>query len=161
MNSPVIYSEKVWLLLLKRAAVGMQSLSPSFFLVVHSICAPTFHPHIKAIHHQDQNHCVSLRQPATAWFTGGFLLCLWVLWLGSRARDTQIHFWQGLSLANAISVTFCAFSFCENWPQWIARPHDNVTSKANKWVPAHIAANQRLQRSSTGKHNSIHPRSSL
>lgn len=134
MNSPRIYGEKVWLLLLVRAAVWTQSLSLSFFLVLHSICAPTFHPHIKAIHHQDQNHCVGPRQPD---LLVGFF-CLWVLWLGSRARDTQIHFWQGLSLANAVSATFCAFSFfCTDQPMWIAGPHVNVTSKANKWVPAH------------------------
>lgn len=156
MNSLMIYGEKVLLLLLERAAVCTQSLSLSFFLVLRSICTPTFHPHIKVIHHQDQNHCVSPRQPD---LLVGFF-CLWVLWLRSRARDTQIHFWQGLSLPNAASATFCAFPFYAECPKWIARPHVNVTFKANKRVSVHVAANQLLQQSSTAKHNSIHPRSS-
>lgn len=43
------------------------------FLVLRSICAPTFHPHIKAIHHWDQNHCVSPRQPDL--LVGFFCVC--------------------------------------------------------------------------------------
>lgn len=50
--------------------------------------------------------CVS----ATGWFTARFPLCLWVLWLGSRATDAGIHFWQGLSLATGVSSIFHTFS---------------------------------------------------
>lgn len=55
-----------------------QSPSLSFFLVLRSICAPTFHPHIKAIHHQDQNHCVSPRQPDL--LVGFFCVCEFYDW---------------------------------------------------------------------------------
>lgn len=50
----------------------------SFFLVLRSICAPTFHPHIKAIHHRDQNHCVSPRQPDL--LVGSFCVCEFYDW---------------------------------------------------------------------------------
>lgn len=48
----------------------------------------------------------SVSEPVTSWFTGGFPLCLWVLWLRSRAMGTGIHFWQGLPLTTGVSHFF-------------------------------------------------------
>lgn len=157
INSPVIYGEKVWLLLLERAAVCTQSPSLSFFLVLRSICAPTFHPHIKAIHHQDQNHCVSPRQPDL--LVGFFCVCEFYDW--GQGPGTHRYISDKVSLWLTPSLPLSVHSLLAQIGQtWIARPHVNVPFKANKWVPAHVAANQLLQPTSTGKHNSIHPRSS-
>lgn len=55
---------------------------------------------------------ISVWEAAKGWFTARFPLCLLVLWLGSRAMDTGIHFWQGLSMTTGILATFHAFSLC-------------------------------------------------
>lgn len=113
INSPVIYGEKVRLLLLKRAAVCTQSPSRSFFfLVLCSICAPTFHPHIKAIHHQDQNHCVSLRQPDL--LVGFFCVCEFYDW--GQGPGTHRYISDKVSLwltVNAVHSLFAQIGQCE------------------------------------------------
>lgn len=153
MNSPRIYGEKVWLLLLVRAAVWTQSLSLSFFLVLHSICAPTFHPHIKAIHHRDQNHCVGPRQPDL--LVGFFCVCEFYDWGQGPGTHRYISDKVSLWLTPSLPLSAHSFFFCTDQPMWIAGPHVNVTSKANKWVPAHarmhVGENQLPQRSGTGK----------
>lgn len=128
----------------------------SFFLGLRSICAPTFHPHIKAIHHRDQTHCVSPRQPDL--LVGSFCVCEFYDW--GQGPGTHRYISDKVSLTTAFSPALRALTFRAAWPTRIARPHVNVTFKENNWVPAHVAASQLLQASGTGKHNSIHPRSS-
>lgn len=110
-------------------AILSLSLSPAF---------PSLHlsNHILKLYINRIKQCV---KPATGWFTGGFPLCLRVLWLGSRARDTAILFWQGLSLTTGVSSTSHAFC-AQLCPAWIARPHVNAAFDLNSWVPENVVA---------------------
>lgn len=163
MNSPWIYGEKVWLLLLVRAAVWTQSLSLSFFLVFRSIRALTFHPHIKAIHHQDQNHCVGPRQPDL--LVGFFCVCEFYDWGQGpgthRYISDKVSLWLTPSLPlSAHSLFFFAqISQCELQGHMLM----SLLKQTSEFQRTHARTSERTSCHSDPaleKHNSIHPRSS-
>lgn len=154
MNSSRIYGKKVWLLLLVRAAVWTQSLSLSFFLVLHSICAPTFHPHIKAIHHQDQNHCVGSRQPDL--LVGFFCVCEFYDWGQGpgthRYISDKVSLWLTPSLPlSTHSLFFAQISQCELQGHMLMSLLKQTSEFERTHTHTYVGENQLPQRSGTGK----------
>lgn len=119
-------------------------LSRSFSLFVSCILfnAPSFHPHIKAIYHQDQTQRVSQRQ---ADLLVGFL-CVCEFYDWGRGPGTQGYISVLVSLW---LLAFLALFMPSRWarPPWIARPHVNATSDLNSWDAGDVraSADQLLQ----------------
>ncbi len=111
------------------------SLSSSLCLSCIPFIAPSFHPHIKAIYHQDQTQCVSQRQ---ADLLVGFL-CVCEFYDWGRGPGTQGYISDKVSLW---LLVFLALFMPPHsaWPPWIARPHANATFDLNSWVPEDVAA---------------------
>lgn len=112
---------------------------------------PSFHPHIKAIYHQDQTQWVSQRQ---ADLLVGFL-CVCEFYDWGRGPGTQGCISDKVSLWLLVFLALSRTSSA--WPLWITRPHINATFDLNSWVPGDVttSANQLLQRLSNGQVNSV------
>lgn len=119
--------------------VYMQSLSVSVFLSFflfagHSLFfTPSFHPHIKAIYHQDQTQCVSQRQADL--LVGFFCVCEFYDW--GQGPGTQRYISDKVSLCLLVFLAL-SLPFRAAWPTWIARPHVNATFDLNSWVPGDV-----------------------
>lgn len=118
--------------------VYMQSLSLSVFLsfflfVFHSLFTPSFHPHIKAIYHQDQTQCVSQRQADL--LVGFFCVCEFYDW--GQGSGTQRYISDKVSLC-PLAFLALPLAFRAAWPTWIARPRVNATFDLNSWVPGDV-----------------------
>lgn len=110
-----------------------QFFSLSFSLSCILYFVPSFHPHIKAIYHQDQTQCVSQRQADL--LVGFFCVCEFYDW--GQGPGTQRYISDKVSLW---LLPFLALSmpFRAAWPTWIARPHVNGTFDLNSWVPGDV-----------------------
>lgn len=133
----------------------MQCLSLSCSVipfVLHSLCTPTFLPHIKAIYHQDQTHCVGQWQADL--LVGFFCVCEFYDW--GHGSGTHRYISDKLSLW-LLQFLPLSVPFHTAWPVWIARPHVEATFDFNSWVPGDVAGNsdQLLQCFSGGLKNVI------
>lgn len=115
--------------------MGCLSFSLSLCLSCILFIAPSFHPHIKAIHHQDQTQWVSQRQ---ADLLLGFLwVCEFYDW--GRGPGTQGYISDKVCLWLLVFLALFMPSLSA-WPPWIARPHVNATFDLNSWVPEDVTA---------------------
>lgn len=88
MNSPVIYGEKVRLLLLERAAVCMQSLSLSFFFWSYALFVPQLSIHILKPYITGIKTTVSVRDSLIYWWVSSVSVNFMIKVKGQGCTDT-------------------------------------------------------------------------
>lgn len=110
------------------------SLCLSYILSV----APSFHPHIKAIYHQDQTQCVRASDRLIYWWVSS--VCEFYDW--GRGPWAQGYISDKVCLWLLVFLALFIVSRSA-WPLWITRPHVNATFDLNSWVPVDAAASAR------------------
>lgn len=143
----------IWFLVLLGPKLFFKKFSPTFsktqsflfFPFTFSLsgsgsCTPSPplpHPSVHILKSYITRIKLTVSELVTNWFTGGFPRCLWVLWLGSRAMGTGIHFWQGLFDYWCLEHFSCRLAQLD---PWIARPHVKATLDSNCWFSLDVAA---------------------